>query len=110
MIKTHLVLAAMLASGCATLFSSGTTTVAVASRQADVPITVDGMPAGHAPGMVVVTSHAPHVIASQTASCAVTTSVGAGWILLDLVAGFVPLIVDAATGAWKSVDATPCML
>lgn len=29
---------------------------------------------------------------------------GAGWIVLDVLAGLVPIIVDAATGAWYGLD------
>jgi hypothetical protein len=29
-----------------------------------------------------------------------TSSVGAGWIVLDVLAGLVPIVIDAATGSW----------
>ena len=34
----------------------------------------------------------------------ITNHVGAGWIVLDVLAGLVGVIVDAATGAWYSLD------
>ncbi len=34
----------------------------------------------------------------------ITNHVGAGWIILDVLAGRVPFVVDAATGAWYSLD------
>jgi hypothetical protein len=34
----------------------------------------------------------------------ITNYVGAGWIILDLLGGLIPVIVDAATGAWYSLD------
>jgi hypothetical protein len=30
--------------------------------------------------------------------------VGAGWVVLDVLAGLVGIIVDAATGAWYELD------
>jgi len=33
-------------------------------------------------------------------------SVGAGWIVLDVIFGLVPVIVDAATGDWYKLDQT----
>jgi hypothetical protein len=30
--------------------------------------------------------------------------VGAGWIILDILGGLLPIIVDAATGAWYDLD------
>ncbi len=34
----------------------------------------------------------------------VPSSVGAGWIVVDFVCGVFPLLVDAVTGDWKSLD------
>ena len=34
----------------------------------------------------------------------INNSVGAGWIVLDILAGLVPVVIDAATGAWYSLD------
>lgn len=34
----------------------------------------------------------------------INNHVGAGWIILDVLAGLVGVIVDAATGAWYSLD------
>ena len=33
-------------------------------------------------------------------------AVGAGWIILDVPGGFVPLIIDAASGSWNQLDNT----
>jgi len=40
----------------------------------------------------------------ETKSYNITNHVGAGWIILDVLAGLVGVIVDAATGAWYSLD------
>ena len=34
----------------------------------------------------------------------VGTKTGAEWVILDVLAGLVPIIVDAATGDWKKLD------
>ncbi len=34
----------------------------------------------------------------------VSSKVGAGWVILDLFGGLIPLVVDAATGNWKRLD------
>ncbi len=31
---------------------------------------------------------------------------GAGWIILDILGGLVPIIVDVATGGWYELDNT----
>ena len=40
----------------------------------------------------------------QTITKVVNTKVGAGWVILDIIAGLVPIVVDAATGAWNKLD------
>jgi len=44
--------------------------------------------------------------ASRAKSQNINHSVGAGWIILDVLGGFVPLIIDAATGSWNQLDNT----
>lgn len=34
----------------------------------------------------------------------VGSKVGAGWVILDIMSGFVPIVIDAATGAWNVLD------
>jgi hypothetical protein len=34
----------------------------------------------------------------------ISNKVGAGWIVLDVLAGLIPVIIDAATGAWYKLD------
>jgi len=31
-------------------------------------------------------------------------SVGAGWFVLDILGGLIPIIIDAATGNWYGLD------
>jgi hypothetical protein len=33
-----------------------------------------------------------------------TNRVGVGWIISDVIFGLVPVVVDAATGSWHSLD------
>ncbi len=40
----------------------------------------------------------------QTSTRMITSSPGAGWIICDVICGLVPVIIDAATGAWMGID------
>jgi len=40
----------------------------------------------------------------QTKTITLNNHVGAGWIILDVLGGLIPVIIDAATGAWYSFD------
>jgi hypothetical protein len=44
--------------------------------------------------------------AFETRAQTVNHSIGAGWIILDILEGFIPLIVDAATGSWNQLEST----
>ena len=35
-------------------------------------------------------------------------TVGASWVILDVLGGLVPIIIDAATGKWNSLDRETC--
>lgn len=100
---------ALLLSGCATLFSGNTTTVAV-SASPGAPVTVDGAPAGTSPTTIVVDNHKSHVVVVGNQSCQIAANVGGGWVILDILAGFVPVIIDAVTGDWATVDTSTCRL
>ncbi len=33
-----------------------------------------------------------------------TRSTGAGWVILDILTGVVPIVIDAVTGKWTSLN------
>ena len=41
-------------------------------------------------------------------TCILNRKVGAGWVVLDVLAGLVPVIIDAGTGSWYSFDKNAC--
>ncbi len=98
-----------LLSGCATLFAHDTTTVMVQIAPGQT-VTVDGAPAGTSPTQVTVASHVDHQIVVGDRSCKLVASVGAKWVVLDVLAGLVPLVIDVATGSWRSAETATCQL
>jgi len=40
----------------------------------------------------------------ETKTFTITNHVGVGWVILDILGGLIPVVVDAATGAWYSLD------
>jgi hypothetical protein len=36
----------------------------------------------------------------------ISNHVGAGWVVLDVICGVLPVVVDAVTGSWYSLDQT----
>jgi len=44
----------------------------------------------------------------KEASCTIARSVGAVWVVLDVLTGLVPVIVDATTGSWYRSKTKAC--
>ena len=40
----------------------------------------------------------------KTIGKTINSKVGAGWVILDVLGGLIPIVVDAATGSWKKLD------
>jgi len=40
----------------------------------------------------------------ETRTVILHSSVGAGWVILDILGGLIPVIIDAATGNWYGLD------
>ena len=100
-------------SSCATLFNSDTKLVALGSHPTGAEVWIDNVRHGTTPLSVDLRNHEGHTIVfrkegHEDAVCQLRASVGAGWVILDVLGGLVPVIIDAATGAWKSLDAQTC--
>lgn len=70
---------------------------------------VDGYYVGTTPVQVNLTVREDHVVefrkaGHDTRTYRISRFVGFGWIVLDFVAGLVPLIIDLATGDWYMLD------
>ena len=106
--------AAVLAlGGCATLFNAKTRTVAMASTPTEAEVWVDGIRRGITPMSLDLNNSESHTVifrkeGHHDAICELNASVGTVWVVLDVLAGLVPVVVDASTGAWKSLDKGTC--
>ena len=68
---------------------------------------------GVTPVALDLDNHNPHTVVFKRDGyhdivCEIGATVGAGWVVLDILGGLLPVIVDAATGAWKSLDKGAC--
>ena len=103
-----------LLSGCGTLFNASTNSIAVSSTPSEADVYVNGNLVGQTSMSVELDNHEKNQTITmrkegyREATCTVATSVGAGWVILDILGGLVPLIIDAATGEWRSISDAPC--
>jgi hypothetical protein len=102
-------LAAALLSSCATLFKGTSEELSINSDPQRAQVFINDNLYGETPITVKLESKKTYAIVFkkegyQTQSFQLNNHVGAGWIVLDVLGGLVPVIVDAATGAWYHLD------
>lgn len=102
-----------LLSGCGTLLNKGVNTAPVTSSPDGANIYVDGNRVGTTPDTVSLDNQKSHTIALRMdgyreSTCQIRSSAKAGWVVLDVVFGVAPLVVDAVTGGWKGISNPAC--
>lgn len=99
----------LLTSSCATLFKGTSNRVDFSSDPQGAKIYVNGNYMGDTPIRLKLESKRTYNIefrkeGYQTKTVNITNHVGGGWIVLDILAGLLPVVIDAATGAWYELD------
>ena len=99
----------LLVSNCATIFKGTSEEVNFNTEPQKAEVFVNGQSMGVTPIALKLESKKTYMIefrkeGYKSRSYNLTNHVGAGWIILDVLAGLVGVIVDAATGAWYSLD------
>jgi hypothetical protein len=99
------------ATGCATVLANGTQTISIEANPG-AAIVVDGHQVGTSPAVIEVSSHDDHDIVVGEKGCHLSAGVGVGWLILDivLIEMIFPIVVDAATGNWKSISVEECRI
>lgn len=104
-------LMAFLVSGCAAIFNNESERTYIYSEPSGAKVFVDGKPIGRTPTSVYLLSDQTHTIEFQkegyeVKAVTINNHIGAGWIIIDilLIPALLPIIIDAATGAWYELD------
>ncbi len=96
--------------GCAAILDGGNmTTVNCNSEPQGAKVFANGNFVGTTPAAAHVDKRKDQLFefkldGYQTATQMVTTSAGAGWIIVDVICGLIPVIIDAATNSWMGLD------
>ena len=93
-------------SGCATIFSGSREDVKFTSEPSEAKVMVNGSDKGNTPVTVSLKKGKDYEIqivkdGYQMKKFTVTYSLGIGWLILDIFAGLIGVIVDAVTGNWN---------
>ena len=101
-----LVLSALTA--CATLFNADREPVSFSSNPSDAEVWINGTLRGRTPLMIELQPNEEYEIVfkkeGREMAYDLNNHVGAGWVVLDILGGIVPVVVDAATGSWYELD------
>lgn len=94
---------------CATLFKGSTDDVSFSSDPSEAKVYVNGMLLGKTPVQLELKSENSYTIefkkdGYENRTVVLNNSVGGGWVVLDVLGGLLPVIIDAATGNWYSLD------
>ena len=95
--------------GCASIFKGTSTNIDLSSDPSSAKVYVNGNLMGTTPVKLKLESKRVYQIefkkeGFETKTFTITNHVGVGWIILDILGGLIPIIVDAATGAWYGLD------
>ena len=96
-------------AGCAAIFKGSKQKVELSSEPGDVQVYINGVLRGTTPLTLKLKSKETHHIefkkdGYQTHILVIDNHVGVGWIILDVIGGLLPVVVDAATGSWYMLD------
>lgn len=99
----------MTITGCATLFKGSTDGVSFSSDPTGAKVYVNGNLLGTTPVQLELKSKNSYTIefkkeGYETKTVLLNNSVGGGWIILDILGGLLPIVIDAATGNWHELD------
>ncbi len=107
------VVALILVAGCGTLFTADTKVIPLDSNPVAAEVVIDGVVQGVTPMTLELSNRDSHTIqfrkeGYQSVVCQLNATVSGGIVVLDILGGLVPLIVDAATGNWKRLENESC--
>ena len=99
----------ILFSGCATLFKGSTEDVNFTSQPQGAKVIVNGQILGNTPVELNLKTNKTYTIEFKkdgyvSNTVILNNSVSGGYVVLDILGGILPVVIDAATGAWYTLD------
>lgn len=96
-------------SSCATLLAPQKHPLDLNSEPHGADVYVNGVNMGATPIRLRLFADKSYAIefrneGYESTTRVVSTKLGVGWVVLDIIVGVFPLIIDAVTGAWYNLD------
>jgi hypothetical protein len=101
--------AVSLSMGCATLLAEKTNSIPIHSTPTHADVYIDGIKRGRTPLTLQLDPRRSYTLVFKKEGLEdkvfdVRNQVGVGWVILDVLLGIFPVIVDTGTGAWHSLE------
>jgi len=99
----------LILSGCATVFRGEHRRLSINSEPESAQVYINGTYSGQTPLRIELRPNQPYTIefrkeGFKTEVRQIKNEIGVGWVVLDVVCGLVPVLVDALTGSWYDLD------
>lgn len=99
----------LMLSGCALLFTGGKAEMNVTSDPEGAEVWVNGVSYGKTPVKFKLKTNQKYTFEFKKEGYkpeirVIENKIGVGWVILDVLAGLAPVIVDVYTGAWYVLD------
>lgn len=96
-------------AGCGALFNGGPASVTITSTPSESEVWIDGSLVGSTPVSVPLAKNRDHTVVFRKngfreQSVTINRQLSAGYLILDVLGGLLPVIVDAATGSWYTLS------
>lgn len=101
-------------SSCGLLFLSSEKDITLTTSPDAAEVWVQGVRMGTTPMRIELDNRSSHIITFkkegyEDISCQLNATVHGGIVVLDVLTGLVPVIIDAATGGWKRIPEDTCV-
>ena len=96
-------------AACGALFNGGPANVAFNSNPSGAKILIDGAERGTTPATIALAKNKNYSVTFrmagyQDATMDLNKKISGGYLVLDILGGLVPVIVDTATGSWYTLS------
>lgn len=105
----QLILAAALFTSCATIFKGDKQAVSFKSEPSNATVIINGQERGATPLTLKLTTKETYRVrfvkdGVSSPEYLIDHSISGGYVVLDVLGGVIPVLVDAVTGAWFNLD------
>jgi hypothetical protein len=100
-------------TGCAAVLGRSEKNFDLQSNPQGAEVYLNGNRLGITPVKARLDNHQTHTFVYKKegfkdASCTLSKGTGGGWVVLDIVSGLIPIVIDAATNSWSQTKGSTC--